>query len=510
MKYLPHYTFVFSTLLLVGVLYGVHRVEADGPIFSDVQIYTLKFSTYPTTPRKSSFKNGDATYLTAIIDNQATTTEVYADLSPLGGDAHAVLADVYDYYAGGPGSNLIRQFQGDFFTIQASSTTALIPITITAVDSNGSTTQTTLSVSVDNTPPVFTISGVTAATSTPLRQLSELSLSGTYDGTGSTLTLLDIYEQEIGADGVTVLNQAVYDKNSAAAHGMFVLTDGDFTDVPLTLYTATGADELPSDVYFIQFLFHLRDQADNKVTASTTLISVATPPVAAVAEATTTDEVATATPEVVDEETATTTDEVIDEDTASTPDEGEDTATSTPETSEEEATTTPIVEETVTPSTGGSSSHSSSENASMHTSTTVVVEPPATVAPAVSLPAIAATVVTPVARIVPTTPTPTEPRVVAAATTPAVYEREPVALSPTVVTKEAPVLRPTTLPPQTQTASVYDALNPDFVSLLEALERFFTEQSHGVLLLMLAGGLVALTGIGFSTYALIRPRVLVS
>lgn len=486
MKYLPHYTLVLSTLLLVGVVFGVQGVQADGPVFSDVQIYKLKFSAYPTTPRKNSFKDGDATYLTAVIDNQATTTEVYADLSPLGGSNHAVLADVYDYYAGGPGTNLIRQFQGDFFTIQASSTTATIPITITATDENGSTTQTTLSVSVDNTAPVFSISSVVAATSTPLQQLSELSFSGTSEGTGSALTVLDIYEQEIGVDGETVLYQSVYDKNSAAAPGLFVLADGTFTNVPLTLYTAAGTSQLPSDVYFIKFLFHVRDQADNTVTASSALITVATPPVASIDVATTTESVATTT----DSGTATSTEEV---------------ATSTPE-----ATTTPAVAETVvTSSSGGSSSHASSHRASTRAESVVTEEPLTTSTPAVTLPAIAATVVAPVARAQTTVTTPTEPRVVAVSEQ-VVYEREPVSLSPTVVTKDAPSLRPNNPSPQTQTASVYDALNPDFIALLEAFEKFFAQQSRGMLFVMLAGGMVALAGIGFSTYALLRPRVLVS
>lgn len=502
MKYLPHYTLVLSTLLLVGVVFGVQSVQADGPVFSDAQIYTLKFSTYPTTPRKSSFKDGDATYLTAIIDNQATTTEVYADLSPLGGSAHAVLADVYDYYAGGPGTNLIRQFQGDFFTIQASSTTATIPITITAIDENGSTSETTLSVSVDNTVPVFSVSSVVAATSTPLQQLSELSFSGTSGGTGSALTVLDIYEQEIGVDGETVLYQSVYDKNSAAAPGLFVLADGAFTDVPLTLYTATGADQLPSDVYFIKFLFHVRDQADNKVTASSALITVATPPVASIDSATTTESVATTT----DSGTATTTSSDVGDPVATTT---VDVATSTSETTEE-ATTTPVVEETTdTTSSSGSVSHASSHHASTRTESTIADEAPITITSAVTLPAIAATVVSPVARTQTVVTTPGEPRVVAIAA-PTTYEREPVSLSPTVVTKDAPILRPNNASPQTQTASVYDALNPDFIALLEALERFFAQQSQGILLVMLAGGVAACAGIGFSTYALLRPRTLIS
>jgi len=504
MKYLPHYTFIFSIILLAGVVFGVSGAQADGPIFSDVQISKLKFSTYPTTPRKEAFKNGDSTYLSVIIDNQATTTELYADLSPLGGDAHAVLADVYDFYDGNTSSNLLRQFQGDFFTVQVGTTTGSIPITLTAIDSNGSSTESILTVAVDNTPPVFTVSTIVAATSTPLHQLSELSLSGTYEGTGTALTLLDIYEQEIGADGETVLYQAVYDKNSAAAHGMFVLTDGAFTDVPLTLYTATGADELPSDVYYIKFLFHLRDQADNMITASTTPISVATPPVAIVEEATTTESTATTTESVVEEPVATTTEDVAEE----------DVATTTPETTEEEATTTPVVAETADTSTsGGGSSNSSSQNASMRTESLVEEElPVVSVAnPPATLPAIAATVVSPVARTqtLPAVTTPTEPRVVAVAP-PIQYEREPVSLSPTVVTKDAPSLRPNNPTTQTQTASVYDAFNPDFVALLESLEKFFANQSQGILLFMLAGGLVAFAGIGFSTYAMLRPRTLVS
>ena len=488
MKYLPHYTFVFSILLLTGVVFSVPGAQADGPVFLDTNITSPNFGAYPTV-RKSALKDGDSTYLTAIIDNAAPMTEVYADLTAFGGDAHALLADVYDYHDAAVSGNLIRQFQSDFFTIQSSSTTAIVPITITAIDANGSTTESTISVTLDNTPPMFSISSSIASTSAPLKQLSELSLSGTSEGTGSALTLLTIYEQEIAEDGVTVLYQSVYDKYSAAAPGLFVLPDGSFTNIPLTLYTATAAEDLPSDVYFIKFLFHLRDQADNTLTASTTLISVANPPVATVApEATTTEDTASST-----EEVATTTEPV-----ATTTDDGvDDTASTTPEVP-------------ATTSGGGTPSHTVSENASMGPKPTeLIIETD----PVVIIPSIVAVapppIVTPPKRTVaasaPAIATPTKPKVVTPIE-PVVFEREPVILSPTTVVQEAPSLRPTPVQSQNQTASVYDSLNPDFVALLEALEDFFASQPFGTMLLMLAGALVAITGIAFSSLTLFRPR----
>lgn len=485
MKYLPHYTFVFSILLLSGVVFSVPSVQADGPVFVDVGATYPKFSTYPTV-RQTALKDGDAAYLTAIIDNEATMAEVYVDLTAFGGDAHTLLNDVYDYYDPAISSNLIRQYQSDFFTVQSNSTTAVVPVTIVAVDTNGSTTESTISITLDNTAPVFTVSSVIASSSAPLMHLSELLLNGSNEGTGSSLTLLNIYEQEIGEDGETVLYQSVYDKFSAAAPSMFVLPNGSFTEVPVKLYTATAAEDLPSDVYFIKFLFHLRDQADNKLTASTSLISVANPPVASVPEvATTTEEIATST-----EEVATTTDDGVD-----------DTATTTPEI-------------TTTTSGGGSGdgtpSHTVSENASMGpkpAEPVVVAEP----APVVVIPSVVAVapppIVTPPKRTVAaslnTAVTPTKPKVVAPVE-PAVYERAPVVLSPTTVVQEAPSLRPA--PVQNQTASVYDSLNPDFVALLEALEDFFASQPLGTMLLMLAGALVAIAGIAFSSLTLFRPR----
>lgn len=470
MKYLPHYTFVLSVLLLTGVFFGVSGVRAGGPVFVDSRITYPKFSAYPTV-RKTALKDGDGAYFTATIDNEAAMAEVYADLTAFGGDPHTLLADVYDYHDAAISGNLIRQFQSDSIIIQSSSTTAIIPVTITAVDANGSTTESTISVSLDNTAPVFTVSSIIASTSAPLKQLSELSLSGINEGTGSALTLLTIYEQEIAEDGVTVLYQGVYDKFSAAAPSLFVLPDGSFTNVPLTLYTATAAEDLPSDVYFIKFLFHLRDQADNTLTASTSLISVATPPVASVAaEATTTEEVATTTTETV----ATTTPEV--------------TATSSGE-----------------GLGGGTPSHTVSENASMGPKaieTVAVVEP----APVVVLPSVV-TAPTPkpvAAQAARPVVTPTKPKVVAPVE-PVVFERAPVVLSPTTVVQEAPSLRPA--PVQTQTASVYDSLNPDFVALLEAFEDFFASQPMGTISLMLTGALVAITGIIFSTITLFRPRI---
>jgi hypothetical protein len=108
-----------------------------------------------------------------------------------------------------------------------------------------------------------------------------------------------------------------------------------------------------------------------------------------------------------------------------------------------------------------------------------------------------------VAASLPATATPTKPKVTAPVE-PTVYERAPVVLSPTTVVQEPPSLRPAPL--QNQTASVYDSLNPDFVALLEALEDFFASQSFGTMLLMLAGAIVAIAGIAFSSLTLFRPR----
>lgn len=303
--YKPELALLALLLTLGSIMGGVLIARADGPLFIRQEISYPNHLARPSS-KQTALKDGDQTYLVVTIDNPAVTNSVVADLSALGGASSVVLTDVNDYVDSNTSPNLLRQFQSDLFVIASSGTTAAVEIPLTATDVNGLVTTSSISVTLDNTAPVATLSSITAATSTPLVQFDVLSLSGEMDGTGSGVRLYQILEQEIAPDGTTVLYQSVYSNSHPASPGLYALTGGSFTDTPLSLYTANGAMSFPNDAPFLRFVLTIGDDADNYAYATTTVITIAAPPVPVIPEpeATTTPDVATSTPEV-----ATTTEE---------------------------------------------------------------------------------------------------------------------------------------------------------------------------------------------------------
>ncbi len=289
---------LIALLLSLGLLMGgVLVARADGPLFIRQEISYPNQVARPSQ-KQTALKDGDQTYLVVTIDNPAVTNSVVADLSALGGGASVALTDVNDYVDTNTSPNLLRQFQSDLFIVASATTTGAVSIPLTATDVNGLVTTSSIPVTLDNTAPTATLSSITAATSTPLVQFDVLSLTGSMDGTGSGVRLYQILEQEIASDGVTVLYQSVYSNTHPASPGLYALSAGAFTDVALALYTANGASNFPSDAPFLRFILTIGDEAANYTLATTSLITIASPPVPAPAVATTTPEVATSTPAV--------------------------------------------------------------------------------------------------------------------------------------------------------------------------------------------------------------------
>ncbi len=291
---------LIALLLSLGLLMGgVLVARADGPLFIRQEISYPNQVARPSQ-KQTALKDGDQTYLVVTIDNPAVTNSVVADLSALGGGASVALTDVNDYVDTNTSPNLLRQFQSDLFVVASATTTGAVSIPLTATDVNGLVTTSSIPVTLDNTPPTATLTSITAATSTPLVQFDVLSLTGSMDGTGSGVRLYQILEQEIASDGVTVLYQSVYSNTHPASPGLYALSAGAFTDVALALYTANGASNFPTDAPFLRFILTIGDEAANYTLATTSLITIASPPVPVVPEpeATTTPEVATSTPEV--------------------------------------------------------------------------------------------------------------------------------------------------------------------------------------------------------------------
>lgn len=295
--YKPELALIALVLSLGLLMGGVLVARADGPLFIRKEISYPNQVARPSQ-KQTALKDGDQTYLVVTIDNPAVTNSVVADLSALGGGSSVALTDVNDYVDTNTSPNLLRQFQSDFFVVASAGTTGAVSIPLTATDVNGLVTTSSISVTLDNTAPTATLSSITAATSTPLVQFDVLSLTGSMDGTGSGVRLYQILEQEIASDGVTVLYQSVYSNTHPASPGLYALTGGAFTDVALALYTANGAMSFPSDAPFLRFVLTIGDEAANYTLATTSLITIASPPVPAPAVATTTPEVATTTLEV--------------------------------------------------------------------------------------------------------------------------------------------------------------------------------------------------------------------
>lgn len=436
--YKPEWALLVLVLSLGSIMGGVLIARADGPLFIRQEISYPNHVARPSS-KQTALKDGDQTYLVVTIDNPAVTNSVVADLSALGGGSAVSLTDVNDYVDTNTSPNLLRQFQSDVFVVVSSSTTATVSIPLTATDVNGLVSTASIPVVLDNTVPVATLSSITAATSTPLVQFDVLSLTGNMDGTGSGVRLYQILEQEIASDGVTVLYQSVYSNTHPASPGLYALSGGAFTDVALSLYTANGAMSFPSDAPFLRFVLTVGDDADNYAYATTSIITIASPPVPVVPEpeATTTPSVATTTPEV---------------------------ATSTPEVS----TTT----EQVSSVSAGGRRPSSSKIPSIAVVETIPVSPPAPLSIPVPTQTQIQTVRTVAEEPLVSFDVPSQITVPEGVPKLAVVEAAPVALSET--RPEAPV--------PTQTASVYSVVSPDSFPWPVAEPIFFALAGVGALL----------------------------
>ncbi len=458
-----------ALLLLLGAIASCAvPASADGPAFLTADVFYPRHLAN-TNLRQTAAKDGDHLYISTMMDSPVVTTSVTMDLTPLGLGSAVPMDDVFDDYDFPTSNNLLRQFQGEF-TVASGGFSGTADIVLTATDENGLVTTHTVSVAVDNTLPTASLSNITAASSSPLAQLDTLSVSGSFDGTGSNHILYQIKEQELAADGETVLYQSVYNPTHPSSPELFALSDGAFIDVPLRVYTSNGASTFRSDAYFLRFVLTLSDDADNYAFATSTNISIATPPTAATSTpdiGTSTDPVATSTPPTSppsDDDSATTTPEVV-------PDTPDNSATSTPEqtppTEDEdtqtEATTTPVVATTAS----GGRSHSSSFIA-----TTIPAVPVA--APVAVIP-IPSTVQVQTAPVVVETPIPLSLKVPPVA----VAQSEPLAPRPSAM-----VARATT--ETTQTASALDGAGSLFDSKFVPLAFSFVLTASGLLLALYA------------------------
>lgn len=269
---------LLATLLLVGV-FGAPQAEADEPVPS-IPVFLRAELQYPTPaggPRQKALKDGDSTLVIVTIDNTVVTT-VTADLSALGGSSNTVLTDVNDYIDSNTGPNLLRQFQSEFFLVASGGLTGSGVITFTATDANGVVTTKAIVVVLDQSAPTLTVDAITRTSTSSLVQFDTLSLSGTLSGTGSGVQLYNIREQEIAADGSTKLYESWYNGSHPASLELLALAGGAFSSVPLRLYTASGAMTFPADVAFVRFVFDVRDDAGNLLSATSSLVSLAAPP----------------------------------------------------------------------------------------------------------------------------------------------------------------------------------------------------------------------------------------
>lgn len=257
-----------------------YNTQSDQPVFLTEEIY-FPFHELRRGSRKeklTALKDGTQTYLTVLINQAPTTVSVTADISALGGSSTYSLQDVYDYVDQSTGTNVIHQFQGDWFSVQSSSANGTITIPITATDENGDVLTSSISVTLDNTPPTLTIDSVSRTATSTLIQGDSLYFTGTLDGSGTTGKLYSVKMYEVASDGTTTINQIGYDATHPATPEFYALRNQGFSTVPIRIYTAEYTDTFPETVAYVQYVFTVDDDAGNLIYATSSLVSIQPPP----------------------------------------------------------------------------------------------------------------------------------------------------------------------------------------------------------------------------------------
>lgn len=272
-----------TSVLLAPLASSVHADEptpaASLPIFLRTELYYPAHSIKlgGNTQFQKALRDGDSVYVVVTIDNTVVTT-VTADLSALGGSSETILADVNDYIDVNTSPNLLRQFQSEWFPVSSGASTGTRTITFTATDSNGVVVTRVVDVVLDQAPPTLSISSVGRTSTTTLKQFDTLTLSGTIDGSGSDARIYSIRAQEMNTDGSTVLHESYYGWDHPSSPELYALRGGDFTNIPIRLYTANGAMDFPADTSNLRYILTLEDDAGNVTYATSSLISLVAPP----------------------------------------------------------------------------------------------------------------------------------------------------------------------------------------------------------------------------------------
>lgn len=258
-----------------------YSTYSDKPVFLTEEMYfpnhALRFG--PRFQKTVALKDGTRTYLTVLINQAPTTVSITADISALGGSNAYPLQDVYDYVHIETGTHTIHQFQSDWFTVQSGGANGTVSIPITATDENGDVLTSSITVTLDNTPPTLTIDSISRTATSSLAQDDLLYFSGSLDGTGTETKPYLVYVYELASDGETVIGSAAQDANHPSSLELFALRGGSFSNVPLQIYTIEGTDAFPDDVAYLQYVFSIDDGAGNLITATSSLVSVLpTPP----------------------------------------------------------------------------------------------------------------------------------------------------------------------------------------------------------------------------------------
>lgn len=231
-------------------------------------IVGASYGTYQTAVRV-----GNTPTLQTSVHTFSSIPLVSTDLSSFGLSSFATTSGMWRGY-GAP------YYPSYFYNFGPIKITASIPdgiysVPITAVGAYGTAT-TTINVVVDNVPPTISLSSITFSISTTSPRAGDyMYLSGSANGTGSTVKVSGIYEGLFDASGNSLswyartTGDMIAYSSQSINNALASSTDGTFTNVPIKLSESDDPGQIARATSF-RIRLTVYDEAGN--TASTSLM----------------------------------------------------------------------------------------------------------------------------------------------------------------------------------------------------------------------------------------------